>query len=146
MKDEPFDTLLRSIGISAPRSFPKKECNYIPGLGFVFSETHPQNRKSLAAMELARYVAKNESAKTNLQSMPYREYLQTEEWQKIRSAVLKRALYCCQLCSSKRKLNVHHRTYARRGNELSSDLIVLCEECHHVFHERRTLANNGRAD
>jgi len=49
-------------------------------------------------------------------------------------AALKRAKYSCQLCNSKDNLNVHHRTYERRGHELASDLIVLCKQCHKTFH------------
>ena len=46
----------------------------------------------------------------------------------------------CQLCNlGSVPLNVHHRTYERRGEELDEDLTVLCRECHHTFHEHRKL-------
>ena len=32
-------------------------------------------------------------------------------------------------------LEVHHRTYERLGEELASDLTVLCNRCHHVHHQ-----------
>ncbi len=32
-------------------------------------------------------------------------------------------------------LDVHHRMYERRGEERDVDLIVLCHECHSIFHE-----------
>jgi hypothetical protein len=69
-----------------------------------------------------------------LKEMPYSDYLQTSEWQEIRKRALKRAYYKCQICNSNGILHVHHRTYERRGEELLSDLIVLCEACHKHYH------------
>lgn len=71
-----------------------------------------------------------------LRTMPYREYLQTAEWQETRKQALKRAHYKCQLCNREGRLNVHHKTYEHRGQELNSDLIVLCENCHGKFHDK----------
>lgn len=68
-------------------------------------------------------------------NMPYDEYLQTEHWRTTRSKALKRAQMRCQLCNSKKKLHVHHRTYERLGRELQSDLIALCKACHEKFHD-----------
>lgn len=81
----------------------------------------------------------------SLASMPYGEYLQTQEWQETRKAALKRAKFSCQTCAGKGVLHVHHRTYARRGNEYASDLIVLCADCHSLFHQNARLAEGGRA-
>jgi len=75
-----------------------------------------------------------------LRTMPYRDYLQTPEWQERRKAALKRAGYRCQVCNRGRTLHVHHRTYERRGAELASDLIDLCDECHALYHGKGLLA------
>jgi hypothetical protein len=75
----------------------------------------------------------------HLKTMPYKEYLQTDEWKKRREKHLKVANYKCQLCNSGGNLNVHHRTYERVGREDFMDLIVLCEKCHSLFHESRKL-------
>jgi 5-methylcytosine-specific restriction endonuclease McrA len=76
-----------------------------------------------------------------LKAMPYSEYLKTEHWQETRRAALKRAKYRCQVCNTNdRSLHVHHRTYERRGEEIASDLIVLCESCHGTFHENGSLS------
>jgi len=70
-----------------------------------------------------------------LKAMPYKDYLRTPEWYRRRAVVLKFAAGRCQMCySDKGPLNVHHRTYERRGAELLSDTILLCESCHALFH------------
>lgn len=69
-----------------------------------------------------------------LRTMPYRDYLLTEEWFETRTKKLRRAGYRCQLCNAGGLLNVHHRTYERRGFEYDTDLIVLCHPCHAKFH------------
>ena len=77
-----------------------------------------------------------------LRKMPYREYLQTPEWKERRLRHLTSAGYCCQVCNSRKQpLDVHHRTYERRGQEYYKDLIVLCRDCHRTFHEAGKLAD-----
>lgn len=80
-----------------------------------------------------------------LRTMPYREYLLTPEWNGRRERALRVAHYCCQTCSSGGIMHVHHRTYVRRGEERVTDLIVLCADCHKLFHDNRRLADSGRA-
>jgi len=76
----------------------------------------------------------------SLRSMPYKEYLQTIEWKERRKKHLKSSGYRCQVCNSPEKpLDVHHRTYERRGQEYYKDLIVLCRSCHGTFHENGKL-------
>lgn len=71
-----------------------------------------------------------------LRKMPYEEYLQTPEWKQKREKVLARDEHRCRVCDSDEKLQVHHRTYARRGGEDLNDLTTLCGPCHEHFHER----------
>ena len=72
-----------------------------------------------------------------LRQLPYSEYLKTDHWNGIRLAALARSWYRCQLCYAGRevKLDVHHRTYERRGREARADVIVLCHPCHEKFHD-----------
>lgn len=70
-----------------------------------------------------------------LQTMPYHDYLLTPEWQEKRKGALQRAEYKCQVCNASEQLHTHHRTYERRGRELPSDLTVLCEKCHSLYHQ-----------
>lgn len=76
----------------------------------------------------------------HLRTMPYTEYLKTDHWQELRTKMLKRAGFRCQVCNAKNvSLHVHHRTYANRGRETYSDLIVLCANCHETFHDNMEL-------
>ncbi len=77
---------------------------------------------------------------TELRAMPYREYLRTPEWRRTRAAALQRAGQCCSLdVTHTDDLEVHHRTYARLGSELATDITVLCRSCHQLHHK-----SNGR--
>lgn len=66
----------------------------------------------------------------------YGDYLQTSHWRERRQRALKKALYACQVCKDLERLEVHHNTYERLGGELDSDLLVLCRDCHELFHAR----------
>lgn len=100
-----------------------------------------RNKANQALREIQEMHA--EARRDELRAMPYREYLRSPEWQETRAARLRAARYSCQVCNSSRtRLNVHHRTYERRGDELAADLIVLCEDCHHLFHEQGKLAKD----
>lgn len=73
--------------------------------------------------------------------MDYYDFLKTPYWDGIRNYKLKKAKYCCQLCSGKGVLNVHHKTYEHHGLEhlrtvADKDLIVLCKNCHEKFHDK----------
>lgn len=65
----------------------------------------------------------------------YRRYLRSEEWQVIRSGVLKRDCFRCQECGCVEGLEVHHLSYrplfasGRAVDDLSS-YVTLCDECH----------------
>ena len=66
--------------------------------------------------------------------MTYDAYLQTPEWRSRREWALERAGHRCQVCNGDDALQVHHRSYENLGAELPGDLIVLCDDCHGLFH------------
>ena len=70
-----------------------------------------------------------------LARLPYGVYLKTAHWQKVRTDALRRAEGRCALCNSAASLQVHHRTYDRRGAERPADVIVMCDPCHNHHHE-----------
>jgi len=77
-----------------------------------------------------------------LRAMSYRDYLQTDEWKARRAQHLKSAGYRCQVCNAKGLIDIHHRTYERRGDENYKDLIALCRNCHSLFHKEGKLARD----
>ena len=91
--------------------------------------------------DLGPAIAPSAERERELAAMPYREYLETPEWQARRKAALKQAGYRCQVCNRSRELHVHHRTYERRGAELPGDLTVLCDECHALYHGKGLVAD-----
>lgn len=64
----------------------------------------------------------------------YEAYLQTERFDRIRQAVLKRDNYKCVVCGRTETLQVHHLTYRNLYHEPTGDLITLCRPCHSVYH------------
>lgn len=64
----------------------------------------------------------------------YYAYIRSPEWRAKADAAKARAEWRCQLCYSTGPLDAHHRTYERLGNELPSDITVLCSECHKRHH------------
>lgn len=71
-----------------------------------------------------------------LRALPYREYLRTPEWRETRGTALVRADHACALDATHTdRLEVHHRTYDRLGEERDDDVVVLCHECHQRHHE-----------
>ena len=89
--------------------------------------------KIIRAMEMDR---RERAKRETLEGMPYEDYLKTPHWYQTREDALRTARRRCQLCNSTRYLEVHHRTYERRGHELPEDLIVLCKNCHAKHHDK----------
>lgn len=64
----------------------------------------------------------------------YYAYIRSPEWRAKADLAKARAGWRCQLCYGTGPLEAHHRTYERLGNELPSDITVLCSECHKRHH------------
>lgn len=78
----------------------------------------------------------------------YFAYIQSPEWKAKRRQVLKRDGWACRKCWTTltyAKLEVHHLTYERLGNEDLRDLITLCEECHKETHVEKAAAKKVKA-
>lgn len=93
----------------------------------------------------------------------YKHYMASEAWAGRRLNALIAADWTCQRCGhapllarygeapsavsdliAARPLHVHHRTYARFGNERPSDLEVLCDSCHNAEHAGRFIQPRHR--
>jgi hypothetical protein len=73
----------------------------------------------------------------------YGEYIVSPEWREKAEAAKEAAGQRCQVCNVSRDrstLDTHHRTYERLGHEEPGDLVVLCRDCHRLFHENGRLA------
>lgn len=103
-------------------------------LGVLTCDACKKSKITDAKQKITSDCEKKAQRLKELATMPYVEYLKTPEWNAIRLRALKRVKYRCQVCNKKTVLNVHHRTYERRGNEKPSDLVVLCSGCHKLYH------------
>ena len=75
-----------------------------------------------------------------IQQMKYEDFLNTMYWRIIRGYKIRKAGRKCSLCGGTEDLRVHHARYDRHGLEhlydvSMHDLIVLCKDCHHKFHD-----------
>lgn len=65
----------------------------------------------------------------------YLEYLKSDHW-KEKKIKLFETWKICQLCGSKKYLQVHHKNYRNLYNEeVEKDLVVLCSFCHNKLHK-----------
>ncbi len=85
--------------------------------------------------ELRAALLAHQARTSELRKMPFEEYRRTPEWRSRRNRVLLRAGNRCELCGTRERLDVHHRTYERYGEEQLGDLIALCRSCHQRFHD-----------
>ncbi len=78
--------------------------------------------------------------------MNYYEYIASPEWRAKAEAAKMRAGYRCQVCnvgaSKSTQLNAHHRCYERLGDERPEDIIVLCRDCHALFHQAKKVTRD----
>jgi 5-methylcytosine-specific restriction endonuclease McrA len=73
----------------------------------------------------------------------------TKHWRQLREKLLTDKEVQCHLCGKRKwiyqtrkkvwkstsSFHLHHLTYERAGEELESDVRVLCPSCHKIFHE-----------
>lgn len=69
-----------------------------------------------------------------LSVLQYDQYLDSRHWQRFREIALDHYGFKCAVCGTKDDLEVHHRSYARRGRERLADVTVLCGKCHATHH------------
>ncbi len=103
----------------------------VGGITYVVKTTH----WNIAGGEFDQVCVFGDYSVFALQEIPYPVYLTSRHWKKKREDALAKADHACQLCNTQQAtLDVHHRTYDRRGWERPEDLIVLCRACHSKFH------------
>ena len=66
----------------------------------------------------------------------YNEYLSSEAWKELRKKKINQAGRSCEICSSSKKIHVHHLFYKKdKENTELDELRVLCERCHVLIHK-----------
>ena len=79
----------------------------------------------------------------------YKTYINSPEWRKKRKEYFSSKMYktypagkvagrfvCYCGCGEDNRLQLHHKTYKRLGNELiSTDLVPVCQKCHQKIHK-----------
>jgi hypothetical protein len=73
-----------------------------------------------------------------IKQLSYEKFLLTYYWDIIKQYLRQEAKGRCRICNSGGMLHVHHRNYDIRGYEAQNlnELIVLCEDCHKIFHKK----------
>jgi Leucine-rich repeat (LRR) protein len=105
-------------------------------------EQEEQERKELSNKKQGW---ENDILDGEYQFMPRAEkerYLNSNKWEVIRNAVIKRDRLCAS-CSESEDMHVHHVHYQRLGRENLNDLIVLCRICHFELHEKLGYSRQG---
>jgi hypothetical protein len=79
------------------------------------------------------------------EGLDYENYIGSEKWRQ-KSTALREKVGKCQLCGRKTLdlLRTHHNTYENLGQEEEYDLIVLCEDCHRLFHSQKKATSYNR--
>lgn len=75
-------------------------------------------------------VARAIAPRRRRHSLRYRLYLNSPIGRARRRLWIIRGGGRCQHCHRRRRLTIHHRTYAGLGRERPSDIAVLCWSCH----------------
>ena len=97
-------------------------------------------KASIAILQKAQesYEKSREAYVASLNNISYAQYLNSWHWSCVRKKALEAAKERCQVCNTgppETHIEVHHRTYIRRGQEEPEDVTVLCGKCHKRFHE-----------
>ena len=66
----------------------------------------------------------------------YPDYLKGDHWRGVKERYFASKLKKeCNVCKRKDRLDLHHKSYKRFGNERLTDLVYLCRTCHSRLHE-----------
>lgn len=99
-------------------------------------ESIAKNKKDLVD-EVKNVKKKYAKSKTHKKRKKvYSEFLNSNYWKSVKANVLVRDNNSCVNCNSKKRLEVHHKTYKNHGKEhlRLEDLITLCRDCHELEH------------
>jgi hypothetical protein len=75
----------------------------------------------------------------------YNDHLNSEEWRELKREIIDERGAECERCGEEGVLYLHHKTYERLGEELPSDLELLCGDCHKIADEERAIVGRQRS-
>lgn len=76
----------------------------------------------------------------------YERYIGSERWAMRREAFFSTHERVCAACGTRDEIQVHHRTYARMGQELDGDLVALCQAHHSFVHQHHRYIGGDLAE
>jgi len=80
---------------------------------------------------------KHKKVKKSKRRKEYEAYLNSPKWINFRNKIKFARGNKCELCpKTGGNLHGHHLTYERFGNELESDIQILCKKCHFEIHDK----------
>ena len=87
-----------------------------------------------AKQQQAIWAAKRERESVQ-RHLDYERYIQdSDDWQMIRTKVMRRDNYLCQACLEEPATQVHHKSYAHLYDEWMWELVSVCQPCHEKIH------------
>lgn len=97
-------------------------------------KTKKQNNKKKSKISFVPDPPKKDATKSPKEN--YDIFLKSAYWKCVRRIKIEESGGKCQICGSRKKLNVHHNSYAHHYQEHKhlEDLVVLCRNCHEKFH------------
>lgn len=102
--------------------------------------------KEINALWFNLTIRNEEATILELRKLPYKLYLKTKHWAKVRAAqiLIHKAVCQEQSCYAmgeswymdnwEADLHVHHLTYDNKGNERYTDIVLLCSKHHEQWH------------
>lgn len=111
----------------------------LPFLSYAKNQEYGLQRQDIyqkAMNESRQYTEDFKRREFLLQKAKYDEYLKTPIWKQKSAIVKERDKHLCQMCLIEKAVDVHHITYERIFNELTSDLISVCRSCHTKIHNK----------
>jgi 5-methylcytosine-specific restriction endonuclease McrA len=74
----------------------------------------------------------------------YEAHIRSDRWAKLKRDLIRLRGARCQHCGARTALQLHHKTYARLGRELTCDLELLCWRCHERADRKREQQNRAQ--
>jgi len=75
----------------------------------------------------------------------YEAHLSSLKWYALKCRLIEERGAQCERCGRNLPLALHHKTYERLGDELPSDVELLCHECHETADAERVAASHNAA-